>query len=129
MLEEMQSVALLGLLVCQYYLIRGCFRINETIPVTGGSISGKIDRTADLLDEMAQLISDFADGFAGGGQPVAQTPTGFGDLLTAFLNNRMNMGVDHATTEQQWEIHEEEINPTTTQEYQPNDGGPAVPNR
>ena len=53
MLEEMQSLALLGLLVCQYYLIRGCFRINESIPVAGGGIRDEITRTADLLDEVA----------------------------------------------------------------------------
>jgi len=113
MLEEMQSVALLGLLVCQYYLIRGCFRINETIPEAGGSIGGKIDRTADLLDEMAQLIADLGDAVSP--PAVAQPPSGLGDLVASFLNNRVNIPENHATTQQEWEVLQPDDDPTPTQ--------------
>lgn len=115
MLEEMQSLALLGLLVCQYYLIRGCLGINEAIPAHGGEIAGRIDRTADLLDEVAQLISDFGDSISPGA--VAQPPTGPMDLLTAFLNNRMNPAQPHATPEQEWEVlpNENDTPPTKFQ--------------
>lgn len=116
MLEEMQSVALLGLLVCQYYLIRGCFRINETIPVAGGTISGKIDRTADLLDEVAQLIADFSDNITP--PAVAQPPGGLGDLVATFLNNRMNTAGNHATTSEEWEVLPPNDDPTPKPEEQ-----------
>ena len=102
MLEEMQSLALLGLLVCQYYLIRGCFRINESIPVAGGGIREEITRTADLIDEVAQLIADLGDSATPAA--VAQTASTPLDLLGMFLNNRMNPAQPHAPPEQEWEV-------------------------
>ena len=114
MLETIQSVALLGLLACQYLLIRGCFKINETIPEAGGTISGKIDRTADLLDEVAQLISDFSDNIAP--PAVAQPPSGLGDLVATFLNNRMNPAEEHATPQQEWEVYPPNDDPPTTKQ-------------
>ena len=112
MLNEMQGLALLGLLICQFYLIRGCFEIKEGITDSGGSITSKIDRTADLLDEMAQLISDFSDNMAGDTNP--QPPINpVNALLTAFMS-RTAMG-DHGTKEGEWEILQNENNPPTTQ--------------
>jgi len=47
---------------------------------------------------------------------ITQTPSGIGDLLTMFLNNRMNMSQDHGDPkEEQWEILPNE-NDKTTQE-------------
>jgi len=114
MLEEMQSVALLGLLACQWVLIRGCFRINESIPVAGDSITEKIDRTADLIDEVAQLISDFSDNVTP--PAVAQPPGGLGEMVAMFLNNRMNTAENHATTQQEWEVQFPNDDPTPTHE-------------
>jgi len=112
MLEEMQSLALLGLLVCQYYLIRGCFRINESIPVAGGGIREEITRTADLLDEVAQLIADLGDAVpaqppaAGGDSPI-------GLLLNSLLSPKP-MGGNHATTSEEWEVLPNDPDPTVT---------------
>lgn len=120
MLDEMQALGLLGLIVCQYLLIRGCFGIKDGLDANGGSITAKIDRTADLLDEVAQLISDLADGVGAGEvhSPVAHMPTGPMDLLTAFLNNRMSMAQadSHAEKEQEWEVLPPNNDPTPTQE-------------
>lgn len=113
MLDEMQGLALLGLLICQYYLIRGCFQIKDEIPLAGGSISVKIDRTADLLDEVAQLIADLGDAVSP--PAVAQPPSGIGDLVATFLNNRMNTAGEHATTQQEWEVLPPNENPTPEQ--------------
>ena len=108
MLDEMQALGLLGLIVCQYLLIRGCFGIKNGLDENGGSITAKIDRTADLLDEVAQLISDVADGLGAGDpkSPIAHTPTGPLDLLTAFLNNRMNMAQadSDGSTNEEWQV-------------------------
>jgi len=113
MLDEMQGLALLGLLICQYYLIRGCFQIKDEIPLAGGSISGKIDRTADLLDEVAQLISDLGDAVSG--PSVAQPPTGLGDLVASVLNNAMKPVGEHGTTQSEWEVLPPDENPTPEQ--------------
>lgn len=122
MLDELQALGLLGLILCQYLLIRGCFGIKDGLDQNGGSISAKIDRTADLLDEVAQLISDLADGVGGGDgpSPVAHMPTGPLDLLTAFLNNRMSMPqVDSdGTTKQEWEVLPNNDDPKTTVQAQ-----------
>ena len=113
MLNEMQGLALLGLLICQYYLIRGCFQIKEGITESGGSITTKIDRTADLLDEMAQLIADFSDSM--GGEQNPQPPLSpVNALLTAFMS-RTPMA-DHATPSEEWEVLPNNDNPTPTNE-------------
>ena len=113
MLDEIQALGLLGLIVCQYLLIRGCFQIKDEIPLAGGSISGKIDRTADLLDEVAQLIADLGDSISP--PAVAQPPSGFGDLVASVLNNAMKPVGDHATTQSQWEVLPPDENPPQEQ--------------
>ena len=121
MLDYLQAVALLGLIVCQYLLLRGCFSIKEGINTNGDSISGKIDRTADLLDEVAQLIADFTDGMGSSPPAVAQPPSGLGEMVAMFLNNRMNTAAEHATQEQSdWEVFPPNPNPPTNEaESQP----------
>jgi len=111
MLEEMQSLALLGLLLCQYYLIRGCFQINESIPVAGGGIREEITRTADLLDEVAQLIADLGDAVpANAPATVSESP--FGMILNSLLSGK-GMAGNHATTSEEWEVLSPDENPPT----------------
>jgi hypothetical protein len=109
MLDALQALALLGLIVCQYFLIRGCFKINETLPIQGGVIAGRIDRTADLLDEVAQLIADFSDNIGGNGN-TPPPPSPMEAILTAFMS-KTSMA-DHASPNEEWEI------------YPPNDNSP-----
>ncbi len=117
MLDYLQAVSLLALIVAHYFLVRGCFSIKEELPLQGGAISGRLDRTGDLLDEVAQLLADLADGLGGGDHrlPAAHPPTGLGDLLTALLNNRMNMGSSDATTQEEWEVYPPDENPPPEQ--------------
>ena len=110
MLEYLTTLSLMLLIVTNGMLVRGCFRIRDAIPAQGGEIAGRIDRTADLLDEVAQLIADLAD--AAPSSAIAQPPSGVGELLATFLNNRMNMGSEHATPQQEWEVHPPIDNPT-----------------
>ena len=109
MLEEMQSLALLGLLICQYYLIRGCLGINEAIPAHGGEIAGRIDRTADLLDEVAQLISDLSD--AASIPAKTQTPSSPVEALLSAFMTRTAMA-SHGSQEFEGTIYENEVNDT-----------------
>ncbi len=113
MLEQIQAVGLTGLVVAHYFLIRGCFAIREAIPSEGGNIAGKIDRTADLLDEMAQLIADFADGVQGGSPPPAQIPTGLGGLLSTWLMSNTALAGEHAEKVEEWTVHPPSNNETT----------------
>jgi len=112
MLDILQALSLLGLIVTHYFLVRGCFSIKTELPIQGGQISSRLDRTADLLDEVAQLIADLSEATAE--SSIARPPAGFGDLLTSFLNNRMNMAVGNGDTTQQqdWEVLAPNENPT-----------------
>jgi len=132
MLDYLQAVSLLALIVAHFFLVRGCFSIKEELPLQGGLISGRLDRTGDLLDEVAQLLADLADGLGGGDRnlPPAHPPSGLGDLLTAFLNNRMNMGSPHATPSEEWEVFPPNDDPTTPkEEHELDPSGPAIPHR
>ena len=112
MLEELQAFALLGLIVTHGLLVRGCTSIREILPDEGGRIASKIDRTADLLDEVAQLISDLSDSAA---LPTkAQTPSSpIESLLSAFMTRTAMQ--NHGTT-QEWEIHQTDNDPPQTEE-------------
>jgi hypothetical protein len=101
MLDALQALALLGLIVCQYFLIRGCFGISEALPIQGGAITSKIDRTADLLDEVAQLIADLSDGLGGNGN-APPPPSPMEAILTAFMSKTAMGG--HASQSQEWEV-------------------------
>ena len=133
MLDYLQAASLLALIVAHYFLVRGCFSIKEELPLQGGLISGRLDRTGDLLDEVAQLLADLADGL-GGGDPKSPAPPhpqgGIADFLTAFLNNRMSMGSLHATPNEEWEVYPPNEDTTPPNEInEPVDGGPAIPHR
>lgn len=114
MLDEIQAVALLCLIGCHYFLIRGCFGIKQEIPITGEAITDKITRTSDYLDEIAQIISDFTDSID---LPKPQTPTSPVEaLLTSFIS-RMNMAGSNATKSEEWEV----LPPNETQTKQAQD--------
>ena len=130
MLEAIQAISLLGLIVGHYYLIRGCFSIREAIPEQGSAISNRIDRTADLLDELAQLMSDLLDGQTPSPPAIAQTGSPIADLLTTFLMRQAAPAVPHGTQSEEWEIHPTDQNQTTnSQIHEHNDDGTAIPNR
>lgn len=121
MLEVLQVVALLLLIVAHGFLIRGCFGIRTELPLQGGSIASKIDRTADLLDEVAQLISDLTDNLPtqANTQPVSSPMEA---ILTSLISNIGNPQ-KHAKTSEEWEILPNNDNPTQTKqaEDQPNE--------
>lgn len=119
MLDEVTALSLLLLIIGHGFLIRGCFSISDQLPRQGGLLADRLDRTADLLDEMAQLIADL--GGDGGPGPVAQTPSGPLDLLTMFLNSRTALSADHGRTSQpEWAVYAESADtPTQTEEDQP----------
>ena len=106
---------MLGLIVGHYFLIRGCFSIRESIGSNSGSISESIDKNSGLLDELIQVVVDIVPE-GGPSTGITQAPSGIGDLLTMFLNNRMNMSQEHGDPqEEQWTIQHPKDD-TTTQE-------------
>jgi hypothetical protein len=114
MLDYLQAFSLLALIVTHFFLVRGCFSIKEELPLQGGMLATRIDRTADLLDEVAQLIADLSDGASP--PAVAQPPSGLGEMVAMFLNNRMNSAENHAPQSEEWEVQFPNDNPPPTNE-------------
>ena len=105
MLDVLTAISLILLLIGHTFLIKGCFGIKDQLPVQGGQIADRIEKTAELLDEVAQLIADLGEGMTGGNTNSPQAPIGIPDILSMFLNNRMNMAnADGNEKEQEWEI-------------------------
>lgn len=127
MLDYLQAFSLLALIITHFFLVRGCFSIKEELPLQGGILAGRLDRTADLLDEVAQLIADLSDGSTAN-PPVAQVDSPFGVILNALMS-RPTMESKHGPKEQEWEIYPNDTNPTTQENDQHHDDGATVPNR
>ena len=90
--------------------------LSSSEPTLPQSIRNSVEQcllASDLIDEVAQLISDFSDNISP--PAVAQPQGGLGDLVASFLNNRMNPAGEHATQEQEWEVYPPNENPTTEQ--------------
>lgn len=112
MLEHLQVVALLLLIIAHGFLIRGCFGIKMELPLQGGSIGSKIDRTADLLDEMAQLIADFSDSI--GTTPDTQPPSSPMEMILTSLIGNITNPKKHATQSEEWTVLPNDDDKTTT---------------
>jgi len=114
MLDEIQAVALLCLIGCHYFLIKGCFGIKDELPITGETISDRISKTSDLLDEIAQIMSDFADNLESAKPHTPSSP--MESILTSFIS-RMNMGRGdtNGKTQSEWEILPPETDENKTQ--------------
>ena len=61
MLEELQTLALVGLLVSTYYLTIGCRKIGDSLPDESGHISSRIDATSDKIGTMTEVLDDIAN--------------------------------------------------------------------
>ena len=103
MLDYLQAFSLLALIVTHFFLVRGCFSIKEELPLQGGMLATRIDRTADLLDEVAQLIADLSDGSSQ--TAVAQPPAGLGEMVANLFLTKMQNTSAHAPPESEWEIY------------------------
>ena len=108
MLQELQTVALVGLLVSTYYLTVGCKNISESLPHESEHISGKVESATETLDDIANLLNEALHLFAGNSstQPAP-------DLMTTVLNSFMS-GItspkEHGSQQTEREILE--INPS-----------------
>lgn len=113
MLEELQAFALLGLIGTHYFLVRGCFSIKNELPVQGRSITEGLERTSELLDEVAQLIADLGDSVPAS-TPAAGSDSPFGLILNSLLN-RTPMSAEYGTKDEERAVYETVIHPTQSE--------------
>ena len=115
MLEEMQLFCLMLLLGGHALLIRGCTKMNLSIPASTETISSKFDGVSTILDELADILAEF--GYPE--QTSAMTKQAIGgsipEMLMATLMGKVMQPQEHGNSQQkEWEILED-LPPTQKQ--------------
>jgi len=117
MLQELQTLALVGLLVSTYYLTVGCRRIGDSLPTESGQISEKVAGATEVLDDIADLLNEAVQSFAGMG--ATQTPSSpMEAILTGFITS-MTSKANHGPLKEEWQIRKDDSPPTLETENQP----------
>ena len=125
MLQELQTVALIGLLVSTYYLTIGCKNISESLPDESGHISNKIDATTEKIGGMTEVLDDIANLLNEGlgaiaGTPISQTASSPVEMILSTLMSSMTSTPNHGTQQTEREILEIDPKQTLETENQPN---------
>ena len=117
-LQLVQSVALIMILVSHYVLIRGCFGIRTELPIQGQAVTTEIKGVSELLDEVAQLISDLVDA-----QPATGSSQPEGGVLGQLVNSlisRSPMAQDYGSQNEIRQVRQADDNPPPTQNAEEN---------
>ena len=111
MLEELQTLALVGLLVSTYFLTVGCRKISEGIPTESEAISSKVASATEVLDDIADLLNEGLQSVTG--NSLAQTASSpMQSILSAFLSSASTPKQHGDPTQpQEWEVLDPETNP------------------
>jgi len=118
MIEYFITLCLLGLLVTQGMLVRGCFKLPTELTTHSEDLRSNlgtdfdvlrqsVDSGVTLMDELTQIIADSL--------PQVTTPPAIDNPLMSILGHFMgttDMSRNHGTTQEQREIYE--IHPDTT---------------
>ena len=104
MQEILTSVALVLLIATHYLLVRKCASLEASIPAKTATLESGITEVRALLDEALDMFADALPA----AQAVNAVPS-MSESLPAMLLSRlmggMNMGGEHATTQQdEWEV-------------------------
>ena len=110
MLQELQTFALVGLLVSTYYLTIGCRKIGDSLPAESGNISEKVAGATEVLDDIADLLNEALQSLAGGG--TTQTPSSPMEAILSGFISSMTSKANHGTQSQEWQVHENNTPPT-----------------
>ena len=117
MLEELQTLALVGLLVSTYYLTIGCRRIGDSLPTESGHITDKVAGATEVLDDIADILNDALQSL--GGSTTTHTPSSpFEAILTSFIGNMTSKANHGNTLKEEWQVHENDSPPTLETENQ-----------
>ena len=112
MLEELQTLALVGLLVSTYFLTIGCRNISESMPLESGHISDKVASATEVLDDIADLLNEALQSLGTVGS--AQTPSSPMEAILSGIIGSMTSKGNHGPQTLERQIHE--IHPTPTLE-------------
>jgi len=112
MWDEVQTLALVGMLVAMYFLTEGCKRINESMPYESGQITGKVDGMTEELSNATSVLDDIANLLHEGltslpsTSPAQTDNSPLGMILNGLISNMTNPQVDGPkhTEPQEWEV-------------------------
>ena len=119
MLEELQTMALVGLLVSSYYLTIGCKNISESLPHESTHITDKLDASSaklsgmtEVLDDIANLLNEGLGAIVQSG--MTQTASSPVEMILNSLMTRMSSPPEHGPQQEIWEVRKDD--PPTTLE-------------
>jgi hypothetical protein len=124
MLEELQTLALVGLLVSTYYLTIGCRSIGDSLPHESGHISDKVDGVTtkiagmtEVLDDIANLLNEGLHSLSG---VVPSAPSGspIEALLSGFISRMTSIPEHGNTLKEEWQVRKDDSPPTLETENQ-----------
>lgn len=104
MLEELQTLALVGLLVSTYYLTIGCRKIGDSLPHESESITDKVAGATEVLDDIADLLNEALQSLGAGGH--TQTPSSPMQSILSGLISSMTSTQLHGSQPPEREILE-----------------------
>jgi hypothetical protein len=121
MWDEVQTLALVGMLVAMYFLTEGCKRINESMPYESGQITGKVDGMTEELSNATSVLDDIANLLHEGltslpsTSPAQTDNSPLGMILNGLISNMTNPQVDGPkhTEPQEWEVLPNQDDTTT----------------
>ena len=121
MWDEVQTLALVGMLVAMYFLTEGCKRINESMPYESGQITGKVDGMTEELSNATSVLDDIANLLHEGltslpsTSPAQTDNSPIGMILNGLISNMTNPQVDGPkhTEPQEWEVLPNQDDTTT----------------
>ena len=114
MLQELQTLALVGLLVSTYYLTIGCRQIGSSLPTESSNISEKVASATEVLDDIADLLNEALASLPNGSN--AQMPSSpMEAILSGLISSMTSKGV-HGHPQEESERTIYEINPPPTLE-------------
>ena len=108
MLDYFITSALILLVVAQGMLIRGCFKINDSLAPVTDEVGTKFDTMTDILNEAVDCLYELA-GAKSTGQPSTSNSSPFESIVNSLISG-MVMPPDNAEQESQnWTIPQEVI--------------------
>ena len=118
MIEELQTILLVGLLVSSYYLTVGCKNISESLPHESTHITDRVDGATakisgmtEVLDDIANLLNEAVQSISGMG--VTQTASSPVEMILSSLMSRMTSPSEHGNTlTQEWQVRKDDSPPT-----------------
>ena len=116
MIEELQTLALVGLLVSTYYLTIGCRRIGDSLPTESSQISDKVAGATEVLDDIADLLNEALQSLSGVG--ATQTPSSPMEAILSGFITSMTSKANHGPLTEEWQIRKDDPPPTLETENQ-----------